>query len=161
MKQLPQLCPRVFERLRAVIPVAAARGDWKKSGVHHADLSQVLEDLGVFVVLNAIANGLQSNPGSRLRGGDRTRRVEEDSVTRPSQAAATGGRIQIAPTADGISGSPSVRAVVKDTRGALRPIQKPCLDAFVDWWIVHHPFRSVAEARIATGIAPEVAPASE
>jgi len=42
MKQLPQLCPRVFERVRVVSPIAPVRRNGKKSGVHHVELPQVL-----------------------------------------------------------------------------------------------------------------------
>ncbi len=140
-----------------MIPVAPARGNRQEDWIQEGNLPQVLEDLGVFVVLNAVTNGLQTNPGSRLRGGDRTRRIEEDSVARPPEAATAGGRIHIVPTADGVTGGPSVGAIVKDAGRSLCPVQETRLNALIDRRIVHHPFWSVAEARVATGIAPEVA----
>jgi hypothetical protein len=63
VKQLPQCAPRVLERVRVVTPIAPARRNWKKSGVHHAELPKVFEHLRVFVVLNAVADGLQAYAG--------------------------------------------------------------------------------------------------
>src|SRR6266699_383391 len=153
----PQLQPCIFERTWVVAPVAPTRGNRLEDGVHESYLPQVLENLGVFVVLNAVSNGLQTDPRSRLGRSDRTRRIEEDSVARSAQAAAASGGVDIVPTADGVPGGPSVGAIVKDARRALRPVQEPRLDALVDRGIVHHPFRSVAEAGVTAGIAPEVA----
>src|SRR5229473_3562779 len=155
---LAQLQTRTFQGARVLIPVRPTRGNRLNDGVQKGRLPQVLENLGIFVVLNAVTNGLKTNPRSGLRGSDWARGVEEDSVTGSAQAAAASGGIHIVPTADGIPGSPSVGAVVQDSRRSLRPVQEPCLDAFVDRWIVHHPFRSVAETGVATGVAPEVAP---
>src|SRR6266567_3152297 len=157
----PQLQPCIFERTWVVAPVAPTRGNRLEDGVHESYLPQVLENLGVFVVLNAVSNGLQTDPRSRLGRSDRTRRIEEDSVARSAQAAAASGGVDIVPTADGVPGCPSVGAIVQDARRSLRPVQEPRLDALVDRRIVHHPFRSVAEPRVATGITPEVAPAGK
>src|SRR6266850_1830880 len=158
MQLLPQLQPCSFQGVRVVIPVAPARSDRHDDGVRKALLPQVLENLNVFVVLNAVTNGLQTDPRSGLRRGDRTRGIEEDSIARSSQAAAASGCIHIVPTADGVPGGPPVGAVVEDALRSLRPVQEPRLDTLVDRWVVHHPFRSVAEPRVATGIAPEIAP---
>src|SRR5258708_15186854 len=98
-------------------PVSPAIGDRLDHGVHEGDLSQVLQDLRVFEVLNAITNGLQSYPRSRLRGRDGTRRIEEDSVTRSAEATTASGGIHIVPAADGVSGGPTIGAVVKDAGG--------------------------------------------
>ena len=156
MELLPQLEPCAFQHVRVVIPVAPARGNWHDDGVRKGPLPQVLENLGVFVVLNAVTNGLQTDPGSGLRRSDRSWRIKENAITRSSQAAATSGGIHIVPTADGVAGGPAVGAIVKNSRRSLRPIQEPRLDALVDRRIVHHPFRSIAESGVATGIAPQV-----
>src|SRR6266850_1421701 len=161
MELLPQLQPCSFQGVRVVIPVAPTRGDRHDDGVHEWDLSQVLENLSVFVVLNAVANGLHTYPRSGLRRGDRTRGIKKYSIARSSQAAAASRSIHIVPTADGVPGGPSVGAVVEDARCSLRPVQEPRLDTLVNRWVVHQPFRSVAEPRVATGIAPEVAPAGK
>src|SRR5258707_604939 len=71
------------------------------------------------------------------------------------------GGIVLVQTADGVPGGPAVGAVVKDAGGALRPVQEARLNALVDGGIVDHPFRSVAEAGVATGVAPEVAAGGE
>src|SRR6266704_2059630 len=110
-------------RLSASRPkVAPARGNRLEDRIHEGDLGQVLENLSVFVVLNAVPNGLQTDPGSGLGRGDRTRRIEEDAVARSAHAAAASGGVHIVPTADSVAGGPSVGAVVKDARRALRPI---------------------------------------
>src|SRR5258708_4146841 len=158
MKLLPQLQACSFERVGVVTPVAPARSNGHDDGVHQGDLPQVLENLRVLVILDAVANGLQTNSRSRFGGSDRTRRIEEDSIARSSEPATARSGIHIVPTADGVSGGPAIGAIVKNPRCPLRPIQEPGLDALVDRRIVHHPFWSVAEPRVATGIAPEVAP---
>jgi len=156
MEQLPQLQPCSFQRVRVMAPVAPTRSNGHDRGVHEGDLRKVLENLRVFVILNAVTNGLKPNPRSGLAGGNRTRRIEEDTVARSAEPATASGGVHIVPTADSISGGPSVSAVVKDSRSTLRPIQETRLDALVDGRIVHHPFRSVAEPAVATGVAPEV-----
>src|SRR6267142_5874451 len=98
MELLPQLQPCSFQGVRVVIPVAPTRGDRHDDGVHEWDLSQVLENLNVLVVLNAVTNGLQTDPRSGLRRGDRTRGIEEDSVARSSQATTASGCVHIVPT---------------------------------------------------------------
>ena len=64
MELLPQLQPCMFERVRIVTPVSPAGGNRLEGGVHEGDLPEVLENLGVFVVLDAVADGFQSYPGS-------------------------------------------------------------------------------------------------
>src|SRR5260370_11793207 len=108
----------------------------------------------ILVVLNAVADGLQTDSGCGLGRADRSWRIKENTVARSAEAAAASGGIHIVPTADGIPGAPSVRAVIEDTRRALRPVQEPRLDALVDLPVVHHPFRSVAKAGVATVVAP-------
>src|SRR6266851_7608104 len=105
-------------------PVGPTHCDRLEHGVHKGALPQILQDLRVFVVLNAVPNGLQTNPGSGLRGSDRTRRIEEDAVARSAHAAAASGGIDIVPTAAGVSGGPSVGAIVKNSRRSLRPVQE-------------------------------------
>src|SRR5258708_709718 len=158
MKLLAQLQPGTFRSAWVVSPIGPARGNRQNDWIQEGELPEVLENLGVFVVLDAVPNGLQTNPGSGLRGSDRTRRIEKDSVARSAHAAAASGGIDIVPTADSVAGSPAIGAVVKDSRRSLRPVQESRLDALIDRRIIHHPFRSIAEPRGATGITPEVAP---
>src|SRR6202040_2647584 len=98
---------------------------------------------------------------SRFGRSDWSGRIEEDSVTWSAQAPAASGGVHIVPTADGVPGGPSVGAIVKNSGRSLRPIQEPGLDALVNRRVVHHPLRSVAEAGVATRIAPEVAATSK
>ena len=64
MELLPQLQPCMFERVRIVTPVRPAGGNRLEGGVHEGELPEVLENLGIFVVLDAVADGFQSYPGS-------------------------------------------------------------------------------------------------
>ena len=157
MEQLAQLLPSTFQSVRVVGPVGPACGNWLEDGIHKRQLRQVLENLGVLVVLNAVTDGLETDPWSRLGRSDGARRIEEDAVAGSSEAPAASGGIDIVPTADGVSGGPAVGAIIEDAGGALGPVQEAGMDALVDGGIVHKPFRSVAESGVATGIAPEVA----
>src|SRR4029077_10193595 len=123
MEPLPQLQPCSFQSVRVLTPVGPARGNRLDDGVQEGDLPQVLEYLGVFVVLNAVADGLQTYSWGGFAGGDGTRRIKEDSVARPTHTAAASGGIHIVPPADGVPGGPSVRAVVQEACRSLRPIQ--------------------------------------
>src|SRR6266704_4099972 len=82
VEQLPQLHPRTFQRVRVVTPVGPTRGNRLNDRVQEGDLPQVLENLGIFVVLNAVTDGLKTYPRSGFGGGDRTRRIQEDSIAR-------------------------------------------------------------------------------
>src|SRR4029077_16864747 len=88
-------------------------------------------------------------------------RIQKNSVARPAQSAAAGICGHVVPAADGVAGGPPVGAVVKNSGGALRPVQESRLDALVDGWITHQPFRSVAVTRVAARVAPEVTSTSE
>src|SRR6266403_4925054 len=132
MHLLPHLQPCSFQGGRVVTPVGPASSDRHDDGVRKVLLPQVLENLSVFVVLNAVTNGLQTDPRSGLRRGDRTRGIEKYSVARSSQAAAASRSIHIVPTADGVPGGPSVGAVVEDARCSLRPVQEPRLDTLIN-----------------------------
>src|SRR5258708_10125086 len=132
MKLLPQLQACSFERVGVVTPVAPARSNGHDDGVHQGDLPQVLENLHVLVILNAVANGLQANSRSRFGGSDRARRIEEYTVPRSSEPAAARGGIHIVPTADGVPGGPAIGPIGKNTRCPLRPIHEPGLDALLD-----------------------------
>src|SRR5215471_4769298 len=136
-------------------PVRPIPGDRQEDRIHKAAVPQVLEHQGVFIVLNPVAYGLQANSRSGLGGGNWPRRVEKDAVTWPAQAAARGG-VQVVPAAQGVPGGPRVRAIVEDARCALRPIEESRLNAFVDWRIVHKPFRRIASPGVTTGVAPQV-----
>src|SRR5258708_16429198 len=127
MKVLAQLQGRIFERVWIVTSVAPTRSNGHDDGVHEGDLPQVLENLRVLVILDAITNGLQTYPRSGLAGSDRTRRIEEDSITRSSQAAAASSGIHIVPTADGVTAGRSNGAIAENSRGACRPRRQPPL----------------------------------
>ncbi len=60
MEQLAQLQACTFQGVRVMTPVAPARGNRLEDRIHEGDLGQVLENLSVFVVLNAVPNGLQT-----------------------------------------------------------------------------------------------------
>src|SRR5260370_39110876 len=110
-------------------PVAPTRSNGHDDGVHQGDLPQVLENLRVLVILNAVTNCLQANSRTRLGGSNRARRIEEDSIARPSDPAATGSGIHIIPTADGVPVGPAVGAILRNSRRAVRPVHEPRLDA--------------------------------
>src|SRR5258708_20520228 len=129
MKLLAQLQPGTFQSAWVVSPIGPARGNRQNDWMQEGEVAEVLENLGVFVVLDAVPNGLQTNPGSGLRGSDRARRIEEDAVARSAHAAAASGGVHVVPTADGVSGGPSVGAIVKNSRWRLRPVHEPGLDA--------------------------------
>src|SRR5258708_17962640 len=93
MELLAQVQARSFERVGVMTPVAPAGSNGHDDGVHQGDLPQVLENLRVLVILNAVTDGLQTNSRSRFGGSDRARRIEEDSIARSSEpAAARSGR---------------------------------------------------------------------
>src|SRR5260370_34211715 len=123
MKLLAQLQPRICQSGRVMTPVGPARGNGHDDRVQEGNLPQVLENLRVFVVLNAITDGLQSYARSRLGGSDGSRRIEEDSVTWSAQAAAASGGIHIVPTAHAIARIPSAASVLKDSLAPFRPIE--------------------------------------
>jgi len=64
---LPQLLPRIFKRGGVVSPVGPARGDGHDDRVQESPLPQVLENLRVFVILEAIPEGLQTHARCRFR----------------------------------------------------------------------------------------------
>src|SRR6202030_1141129 len=97
-------------------PVAPTRSDGHDRGVHEGDLPQVLENLRVFVILNAVTNGRHPNPGRPLARGDRTRGGEEDPIPRPAQPAAAGSVLHIVPRWHTVPGNSRIRAIVKDPR---------------------------------------------
>src|SRR5258708_5709130 len=84
VKQLPQLGPYVLQEVRVVAPIAPAPRNRKNSAIHHAELSQVLEHVRVFVILNTVANGLQANAWCGLGRPDRCRRIQEKSHALPT-----------------------------------------------------------------------------
>src|SRR5580704_15565733 len=132
LELLPEFLPDTFQVARVVAPLCPARGNRLKNELHVGGLPLILEHLRVFVVLNAIADGLQPYPRGGFAGCNRTRRVKEDSIARPADAWTTSGRIQTSPTADAVAGSPTVGAIIKNPGGTLGPVQKSRLDALVD-----------------------------
>src|SRR5690349_18761219 len=89
-------------------PVGPAGSNRLDHRAQERDLPYVLENLGVFVILNAVSNGLQTDARSRLRGSDRTGRVDKDSIAGPTHAAAATGGVHIVPTANGVPSGPPV-----------------------------------------------------
>src|SRR6267143_2407724 len=63
---LPQLQPCTFQGVGVVGPVAPARGNRLDDGTGKGSLPQVLEDLYVFIILDAITNSFESNARSWL-----------------------------------------------------------------------------------------------
>ena len=61
MELLAQVQARSFERVGVMTPVAPAGSNGHDDGVHQGDLPQVLENLRVLVILNAVADGLQAD----------------------------------------------------------------------------------------------------
>src|SRR5439155_15907196 len=88
-------------------------------------------------------------------------RIKEDSVTRSAQSTAASRRVHIVPAADSIPRRPTIGPIVKKTCRTLGEVEEAGLNAFVDWRIIHHPFRSVAVTRVAARVAPEVASAGK
>src|SRR5260370_16585942 len=84
MKQLPQLGPNVLQEVRVVAPIAPAPRNRKNSAIHHAELSQALEHVRVFVILNTVADGLQANAWCGLGRPDRCRRIPKYSLPPPA-----------------------------------------------------------------------------
>jgi len=75
----------------------------QKVGVHHVEVTQALEHVGVFIVLNTVRIAFRRIPGADSVESDRCWRIDEDSVTRSApihtpQAA----RVHIVPAADSI-----------------------------------------------------------
>src|SRR5580704_7203196 len=110
LELLPEFLPDTFQVARVVAPLGPARGNRLKNELHVRGLPLILEHLRVFVVLNAIADGLQPYPRGRFAGRNRTRRVKENPVARPAQAAAASGRVHVVPAADAVAGGPAVGA---------------------------------------------------
>ncbi len=67
MELLPQLLPRIFKRAGVVSPVRPARSNRRDDGVQERHLPKVLENLGVFVILNAVTDVLQPYARRRFR----------------------------------------------------------------------------------------------
>src|SRR5882724_4022686 len=149
VKQLAQLCADVLERGRVVAPIGPACCDRKNGGVQDGELCQVLQHVRVFVVLNAVADGLQTDARSGFTRADRSRRINEYAVAWSAQSAAAGGGVHIVPTANRVASGPTIGAIVKKTCRTLGEVEEARLDAFVDRRVVHHPFRGIAEAGAA------------
>ncbi len=64
MELLAQLQPGTFQSAWVVSPIGPARGNRQNDWIQEGELPEVLENLGVFVVLDAVPNGLGS--ASRL-----------------------------------------------------------------------------------------------
>src|SRR5258705_4392793 len=111
MKQSPQCCTRVLKPVWVAIPIGSAPRNPKNSAIHHAELSQVLEHVRVFVILNAVANGLQANAWCGLDRPDRCRRLQKESVARAAQSAAANGGVHVGTAAHSGSRTPAVSAL--------------------------------------------------
>jgi len=64
MKKLSESLASVLQRIVVVSPIGPADRNWSDGFVQHADLPQILQHLSVFVVLNAVTNGFQTDPGA-------------------------------------------------------------------------------------------------
>src|SRR5579859_358194 len=159
MKLLSKFLPHTFEIAWVMGPLGPARGNRPQDEIHVGGLPLIFEHLRVVVVLNAVADGLQSYPRRGLAGSNRSRRIEKNPVAGSADAWTTGVRVHVVPASEGVSSCPSVSAVVKNSGGALRPVQESRLDALIDRRVVRQPFRSVAVAGVTTGIAPKIASA--
>src|SRR5690242_14531121 len=141
-----------------MIPGGPRCGNRQNESVQEDLLPQIVKNMCVFIILNAITDGFQANTWSRFLRCDWTWRINKDAVSWPAEAPAAGGGIKIVPTSDYVSSRPAVGAVIENSSGTLGPVQEAGLDALVDRWIVDHPLRGVAVPGVATGIAPQVAP---
>src|SRR5882757_9988797 len=119
------------------MPVGPACCDRENGGVQDGELCQVLEHVGVFVILNAVADSLQADARSGFGRTDRSRRINEYAVAWSAQPAAARGGVHVVPTADGISRGPTVSAIVEKTRCALGEVEEARLEALVDGRIIH------------------------
>jgi len=155
MEQLPQLQARSFQRVGVMAPVAPTRSDGQDGGVHEGDCPRS-KNLRVFVVLNAVADGLKAYPRRRFAGGDWTWRVEKipsPGLPSPPPQAVVSTLFQLPivfPAVHHRSGN-------KGYLSRLASNSRTLPDALVDRRIVYHPLRSIAEAGVTTGIAPEIA----
>src|SRR2546423_11867279 len=131
MELLAELVARGFQGGGAVGPVGPAGGDGQHDGVEERGLPEVLEDVRVLVILNAVANRFETNAGSRFGRGDRRGRIHKDAVAGSRETAAV-EHIHVVPAAESISSGPIIGAVVEDAGGPLRPIQEAGLDALID-----------------------------
>src|SRR5256885_8374750 len=93
MKLLPKLQASVFQGVRVVSPIRPAGGNRHDDWVQERGSSQILQDLRVFIVLNAVTDGLEAYPRSGLGGPNRSGRIEKDAVSGAAArtAAARGG----------------------------------------------------------------------
>src|SRR5262249_41524154 len=105
---LSELLADVFERGAIVSPVGPAGGDGIDEWIQETCLPEVQQHLGIFVILNTVTNGLEPDSRSRFGRSDRSWGIEEDSVTRSSEAATAGSGIHVVPAGDGVSSSPAV-----------------------------------------------------
>src|SRR5258706_7494097 len=111
-----------------MIPVAPLSGDWLQHHVQKRILLLIFEQLRIFVILNAVANGLQANSRGGLRRRDRRRRIEKNSITRPAESSAACRGVDVVPTADRIACRPAVGAIVEKIRLAMRAGQESRLN---------------------------------
>src|SRR5260370_11695138 len=149
VKLLPEFLPDVFNLAGVVGPLGPACGDRLQNEIHVGGLPLLFKQLRVFEVLNSVADGFQAYSRGRFSGGNRARRIKENPITWPCDAGTASVGVQIVPTADGVSGGPPVSAVVKNAAGALGPVEKSRLNAFVDRRIVDQPFRRIAKSRLS------------
>src|SRR2546423_14647559 len=103
MELLAELGTRGFQGGGAVGPVGPAGGDGQHDGVEERDLPEVLEDVRVLVILNAVANRFQANARGRFGRGDRRGRIHKDAVAGSRETAAV-EHVQVVPTAESIPG---------------------------------------------------------
>src|SRR4029077_18314625 len=122
LKLLAEFLPHVFEFSRVAGPLGPACGNGLKDELHIRGLALILEQLGIFIVLNAVTDGLQTNSRSRFAGRNRARWVKKNPVAGSGDAWTASVGVQIVPTIDGVSRGPTIGAIVKNARGALHPV---------------------------------------
>src|SRR2546427_3793398 len=113
VEELSELLARACQGVGVVTPIAPARSNGLQNRVHERNLRQVLQNLRVFVVLNAVPNRFHADPRSGLRRSDGPWWIQEDAVPRSAQAAAARRGIHIVPAADGVPRRPAVSTVVQ------------------------------------------------
>src|ERR1043166_5416407 len=95
--------------------------------------------------------------GSRLARADRAGRINEDPIPR---GGSTPGSVDVVPGGDRVPSIPIIHRPIEDSCGALSPVQKTALHAWIDGGIVDHPFGSASVSYPAARI-PQKSPGGE
>src|SRR5262249_57066652 len=106
MQLLAQFLPRTLQCFWIVIPVGPTRGDGHKNRVSEFVVPELLQNLRVFVVLNAVANGFKPDSRCGFARCDRSRRREGNNPSRSPQPAPPHSRRQAVPAGRVVSYPP-------------------------------------------------------